>query len=492
MTDRTTPGHLFVVHGRIESVVHDAAVVPTSDSMHLRKYWRPLLGGRRREDVMPAGWPGQGWGRAADSSNLWFVSVGATSRIDVDAVVERTLGAVRSAAESPLGKQENRVLPVIAVPVTGIAGGGHGERRGDLLKALMAGLQAAAAELRVDVALVTPDAAVHAAAQRLRSPLLDRVLTEALRTAARELGERARRGELALFLGAGASIPAGLPTWDELLRQLATDYDGSLVGLPSVDQAELLAQRFPDFRRRVADRVKGAGRPSLAHALLASLGCREVVTTNYDTLYEQAVSARGAQVTRVLPGADTPGANGWVLKLHGDVQRPRSIVLTRRSFVLFDSRTRPAGALLQSLLMTRHLLVVGASMQDDNVVRLMHEVEDYRESNKMSGRFGTLLDVDAAGPRRELWDKQIDWISMPGAPFAETSRALEIFLDLVAHHATDDSSWLLDDRFASLLAADGDRGLAARLRTARADIPEGDPAWADLAAALDRFGARPR
>ena len=216
------------------------------------------------------------------------------------------------------------------------------------------------------------------------------------------------------------------------------------------------------------------------------------MTTNYDQLYEQAVAARGSQVARVLPGAPAPGADSWVLKLHGDVVRPQSIVLTRSSFVRFDSTTRPAGALLQTLLMTRHLLVVGASLEDDNVVRLMHEVEHYRREHQMSGRFGTLLDVADVGPRRALWDEQLDWVTMPGAPYSETTRSLEVFLDLVAHHATDDTSWLLDDRFASLLSTDGQRSLVAQLREARATMTTDDPAWASLAAALDRFGASAR
>lgn len=492
MTESAPEGHLFVVHGRIESVVHDAAVVPTSDTMHLRDYWHPLLDGRQPDALKPSGWPGEGWGRAADGSNLWFVSVGARSRIDASAVVDRTLAATRAAALTDIGTHANRVLPVIAVPVTGIEGGGHGERRGELVQSLLTGLHAVAADLGVDIALVTPDAAVHAAAQHLRRRMTEGVLTPELRVTARRLGEQARRGELALFLGAGVSIPAGLPSWEELLSRLSSGYPGTLDGLPALDQAELLERNVPDFRKRVVAEVDGGHRPSLAHALLASLGCREVVTTNYDALYERAVEARGSQVARVLPGATTPEADGWVLKLHGDVSRPKSIVLTRRSFVRFDSTTRPAGALLQTLLMTRHLLLVGASLQDDNVVRLVHEVEDYREQHQMAGQFGTLLDVAAAGPRRELWAQQIEWVTMPGTPYPETTRALEIFLDLVAHHASDDTCWLLDERFASLLATDAERDLAAHLRAARATMKAGDPTWSRVASALDRFGATPR
>ena len=256
MTDRTTPGHLFVVHGRIESVVHDAAVVPTSDTMHLRSYWDPLLDGRRGKDLTPSGWPGAGWGRARDGSNLWFVSVGETSGIDAEAVVDRTVAAARDAAQSELGTQANRVLPVVAVPVTGIEGGGHGARRGELISSLMQGLHTLAVEHHVDIALVTPDAAVHAAAQHLRRMMLDEILTPELRATASSLGEQVRRGELSLFLGAGVSIPAGLPSWEELLQSLRGDYPGSIDQLPALDQAELLERHVPDFRNRVIAQVR--------------------------------------------------------------------------------------------------------------------------------------------------------------------------------------------------------------------------------------------
>jgi len=44
-------GHLFVVHGRIEGVLHDVAIVPTASDFHVRGYWKPILG----EDTTTSG-----------------------------------------------------------------------------------------------------------------------------------------------------------------------------------------------------------------------------------------------------------------------------------------------------------------------------------------------------------------------------------------------------------------------------------------------------
>lgn len=52
-------GHLFVVHGRIESLVHDAAVLPVGSEFGFNRYWSPLVGSKPRR---PARWHSHGWG----------------------------------------------------------------------------------------------------------------------------------------------------------------------------------------------------------------------------------------------------------------------------------------------------------------------------------------------------------------------------------------------------------------------------------------------
>ncbi|NED68449.1 SIR2 family protein, partial [Streptomyces sp. SID10244] len=139
---------------------------------------------------------------------------------------------------------------------------------------------------------------------------------------------------------------------------------------------------------------------SLAHALLAGMGCREAVTTNYDDLYGVAVEATRRPRPKVLPWQVVDEGRPWLLKLHGDIDRSASIVLTRRDFVLFDAKSRPAGSLLQALLLTKHVLIVGASLADDNVIRLAMEVDEYLTQSEDRSEQGTFIDVSGVESRK--------------------------------------------------------------------------------------------
>lgn len=481
-------GHLFVVHGRSEALVHDAAVVPTDADFTFEETWAPLLAGSDLERLRPEGWPARGWGRAGDGTPLWFVSVGPG--LSTEELAGRARAVAREVADSAITPALNRVVPLLAVPVLGIEGGGHSDDRGEVVRRLLHALLDVVDTRGLDIAVVTPERSVHGAAQHVRGEVRsDRLLGDHASEAAR-LGGLARRGELALFFGAGLSVPAGLPGWRAMLERLAADAGvdpGRLARLSRLDQAQLLQRRLPDLGAAVVRALGEHDRPSLGHALLAGLDCRETATTNYDDLYERAVAATGRQRPAVLPWEQA--GDSWVLKLHGDVARPETVTLTRRDLVRFDARARPAGALLQALLMTRHLLLVGASLDDDNVVRLVREVEVFREECGLTGPVATVLDVDDDDARRELWEGQLSWLMLPGEDLPERARALEIFLDAVARHAADTSSWLLDPRFAGLLDQPG-RRTAETARHLREDLDPLGVEWAPLEAALDRAGAR--
>lgn len=491
-----TTGHLFIGHGRLEKVAYDAAIVPVGREFHVREYWQPLFG--RKKPRPPADWDGKWWGRAPNDPSVWFVSIGGDRSDRIDIIVDRAEAVLREVSLAAAPPRGGRPLPLVVVPVLGIRGGGLGRQRGDVIRTLVERLSRAAQGSGVDVLIQTPDPAVYAALQYARRKTFS-ALSTSLEQHAQELAQLAGGQRLALFLGAGVSIPAGLPSWAKLIETLAEEAPGitpdDLTGLNAIDQADLIERAMPDaFAKRVVTLAKSAKQPSLIHVLLAGLDSRQVVTTNYDRLYERAVKATGRRVASVMPWTSPLGADRWILKLHGDVEHPELVVLTRHHMVRYDAQNRPSAALLQSLFLTKHVLVVGASLEDDNVIRLAHEVQAYRDAYQAGGQtFGTVLSTGKGQVRARLWNKQLDWVHLDGGSVdpGVGRRMLEIFLDRVGFLASRDSSWLLDDRFEGLLADPADRRIAREVRKLYDDLPKhAESKWSPLVTALERLGAR--
>jgi hypothetical protein len=483
--DATPAGHVFAIHGRIELLRHEAAVVPTGPEFGFSATWRAVVG----DDVerwRPTGWGSDGVRHGRGGERVWFLDVSRPpgARLDwlldgVREVLTEIAGAVRPVPE--------RLLPLIVLPVVGIGAGGFGDDRGAVIRGLLDVADEVVHAGGVDIAFVTPDAAVHGLRrERGRWPLDDGLLARAESMAA-----RARHGELAVFFGAGVSIPAGLPGWPQLLRACLAACpelsDDSFAGLHPLDQGELLRRRLGDRFGHIVAEHSTASQHALGHALLAELGCTQVVTTNYDRCFELAAGAADSPPV-VMPWQRPHGGRPWLLKLNGDVGHPESIVLARRDFVRHETMARPMASVLESMMLTRHLLIVGASLTDDNVLRLAHEVADVRlHDGDRPEPFGTVLDVEPPGVREELWTGELDWISLPGEHLAERARALDVFLDAVAAHTTTDASWVLDGRFEALLE-DDDTELARRAQALAEALPDRSP-WRALRAELDHHGA---
>lgn len=314
----------------------------------------------------------------------------------------------------------------------------------------------------------------YAAAQRARHHVVNRdrldetwVFEETtnplLLDEAKRLATAAIQSQLVLFLGAGVSAGAGLPLWSALLADIAVR-----VGLgPELlkllaekdlrDQATVIEGRSrsttEDFRYRVAQHLQEADRYALQHGLLASLPSKEAVTTNFDELFEAAVTVAGRKLA-VLPDNPQLSDGRWLLKLHGTVSDPSQIVLTRSDYLNMPRQYGALMGLVQGMLLMRHMMFVGYSLKDEDFHELIHEVRAAR-GNRPGEVHGTVLTLFDDPLERELWANDLQVVPMVAGP-PETlarevaARQLEIFLDLLGFLSTTSAAFFLDLSYQSL------------------------------------------
>ena len=171
-----------------------------------------------------------------------------------------------------------------------------------------------------------------------------------------ELVEAGVSGRLVVVVGPGANVGTGLPTWKALLNLLL---DRARTGLPptrhdEINEAEewfrtdgeallkasLLRQMMGEdgLATAIADVLRRfPAAPAPIHRALAELPGATFITTNYDALLEAALADQTSAVPTVVRFSDIDGLRrltaGQVLKLHGDIDHPKTIVLSSEDYL---------------------------------------------------------------------------------------------------------------------------------------------------------------
>lgn len=351
-----------------------------------------------------------------------------------------------------------RTTPLLALPLIGTGAGGQKKKAGEMERELLTLLRGEAKSRKVDFVLVLKDESQYASAQAVRRSYKTWPLTNDQRAFLDALAKRASRKELVLFVGAGLSQAAGLPSWTDLLLGLAdaaqfNDRE-ALKAMSALDAAAILEKRLgaKDFRAEVA-RLTTSPCFGLGRALTAPMPIDERVTTNYDECIEDSLEAIDRKPS-VLPYHPAKHGSGWLLKMHGTIGASQDIVLTRQDFMRYENRRGALFGIVQAQLLTRHILFLGFSLRDDNFHSLVDEVrcalEDVQPNAHDRGdRFGSVFVPPSGKLGAEFWESELA-VKQLGTN-ASYGRKLEIALDYLGYATSSSRTHLLDERYRAIL-----------------------------------------
>lgn len=228
-----------------------------------------------------------------------------------------------------------------------------------------------------------------------------------IRRAIQEIADHA--GEITMFIGAGVSMEAELPSWSDLVRNLllrakrAGDDDDAVSAwadtvlqegpLAAAAVAESLYPNGPAFRRALREVLYSRDPETYVPGALAGqiawlkqrMGSRlALLTVNYDGLLEAALAERGLEPASYVRGWSEPAGKAAVWHLHGRLVRARSgkswlsqgnLVLSEGSYVRSTASTFPQEFVARRLRGSL-CVFVGLSMTDPNFIRWLYNSAD--------------------------------------------------------------------------------------------------------------------
>jgi hypothetical protein len=209
--------------------------------------------------------------------------------------------------------------------------------------------------------------------------------TAVLTRLVREIDDR----QVILFVGSGISAALGLPTWDEFIGRLGAEFAfepnefltlssdfrslAEFYRLEKGSLTELCSKMAREWK--VSDEKLAASR---AHELIVRLDFPIVYTTNYDHLLERAYQLNGKPFNKIVSARDIARSDPTqptIVKFHGDLDDPGSVVLAETDYFHRLSFEHPLDIKLAGDALGKAVLFVGYSVSDINLRLLLYRLQ---------------------------------------------------------------------------------------------------------------------
>ena len=206
-----------------------------------------------------------------------------------------------------------------------------------------------------------------------------------------------RSQTLLLFVGAGVSMPLGLPSWRQLIDHMAEElgFDPDIYSTFGNDLA--LAEYYRVTKGQIGSLRSWMDREwhsdsidiskSRVHELIAKADFDLIYTTNYDRWLERAFDHYERPYSRIARVSDlalTDKGKTQIVKFHGDFDDDTSIVLDETSYFDRLEFESPLDIKFRSDVLGRSVLFIGYSLSDINIRYLFYKLANIWKKSSCS------------------------------------------------------------------------------------------------------------
>lgn len=203
-----------------------------------------------------------------------------------------------------------------------------------------------------------------------------------------KLTQAVARQEAVLYAGAGLSLAAGLPSTsvvaeylDQVVQSEHSGFNSFETGMTFGEVAEAVDHVFG--RHYLVKKVISflnlmeGDRPFFIHKIheKAIRLFKFIVTTNFDNLFEKAASLSSNRRYQIFtPDLDYGShRDAAIVKLHGTIDNPASLVLTNLESCLLKSTHPKLWGLASSILQDRPVVIIGTPLKECSELLLFNE-----------------------------------------------------------------------------------------------------------------------
>jgi len=253
-----------------------------------------------------------------------------------------------------------------------------------------------------------------------------------------------------VYVGAGASKPAGLPLWGGMLKamldravaekrvndKLRIEYE-KLIADPTKNLMvaaalkDALGRDFEDFIRKTF--VAPKPKPVAVHHALVSLNRLQfVITTNYDALVERAYQTKDPDVS-VYSFTDAGATQTslsrrefFILKAHGDATKVgNGIVMTESDYRDLLYRQRAYQAMLATMFTMYTMVIIGSSLVDPELRLLLGYISDVFLPTSGPQHYALVAEEDVGEVEQQQWRKDFNVNVIPVSKASDYAEVTE-------------------------------------------------------------------